>query len=47
VDELAGGHVDAIGGGGGGGDLEAAEEGAVAVVAQASEDARAGSGGTG
>src|SRR6185436_310413 len=45
VDELAGGHVDAVGRGGGGGDLEAADEGAVAVVAESGEDARAGAGG--
>ena len=45
VDELAGGDLNAIGGGSGGGDLEAADEGAVAVVAQAGDDARAGAGG--
>ncbi len=41
MDELAGGDFDVVGGGGGGGDLEASEEGAVTVVAEAGEDARA------
>ncbi len=45
MDELAGGHVEVVGGGGGGGDLEASEQGAVAIVAEAGEDARAGTGG--
>ena len=45
VDELAGGDVDVIRERCGGGDLEASEEGAVAVVSEAGEDALPGSGG--
>jgi hypothetical protein len=45
VDELSGGDVDEVSGWRGGGDLEAPEEGAVAVVSQTGEDARAGAGG--
>ena len=41
VDEVAGGEVDALGDWGGG---EASEEGAVAVVSEAGEDALAGAG---
>jgi hypothetical protein len=47
VDEVAGGDVDVIGGWRSGGDLEASEEGAVAVVSEAGEDALAGSGADG
>ena len=47
VDDVAGGDVDVVGGWHGGGDLEASEEGAVAVVSEAGEDALAGSGADG